>query len=171
MSAGRRTPLVRVLLGVLAASLVAAGGFGIGLQELAHGPITGNAALSDRAATEQVTAEVSRAVRGSFTYDYGNPQRTEQEAAAVLTGPAIQQYRQLFGQVKQVAPQQKLVFTTTVRSAGVQEIRGDRARVLLFVDQQGVRADNDQRRSGSAQLDVTAQRAGPAWKVSEIRVL
>jgi hypothetical protein len=34
-----------------------------------------------------------------------------------------------------------------------------------------VRADTNQRRSGSAQLDVTAQRVGDAWKVSEIRVL
>jgi Mce-associated membrane protein len=171
LSTRRRTLVVRALIGLLVVSLLVAGGFGLGLYNLGHGQTTGNAALSDRAETQQVTAQVGQAVRTSFTYDYANPQRTEQEAAKVLTGPAIRQYRQLFGQVEQVAPAQKLVFTTNVRSAGVQELRGDHARVLLFVDQQGVRADNDQRRSGSAQLDVTAQRIGDQWKVSDIRVL
>lgn len=169
--ADRRTVLTRVLLAVLVVSVLVAGGFGIALYALANGASTGNAAVADTAATKEVTARVSEAVRTSFTYDYGNPQSTEQEASKVLTGPAIQQYRQLFGQVKQVAPAQKLVFTSTVRTAGVQELRGDTARVLLFVDQQGVRADNNQRRSGSAQLDVTAQRVGNAWKVSDIKVL
>lgn len=171
LSTRQRTLVMRALTGVLAVSLLVAGGFGIGLHDLAHGRTTGNAALSDRAETQQVTAQVGEAARTSFTYDYANPQRTEQDAAKVLTGSAIRQYRQLFGQVEQVAPAQKLVFTTTVRSAGVQELRGDHARVLLFVDQQGVRADNNQRRSGSAQLDVTAQRVGNQWRVSDIRVL
>lgn len=167
----RRGLAVRVLLGVLAVSALLAGGFGIALHELRTGPTTGNTALADPATTNQVASQVAEGVRTSFTYDYANPQRTEQEAEKVLTGAAIEQYRQLFGRVKQVAPAQKLVFTSNVRSAGVQELRGDRARVLLFVDQQGVRTDTDQRRSGSAQLEVTAVRAGSAWKIGDIRVL
>lgn len=167
----RRTVATRVLLGVLAVCVLVAGWFGVSFYTLANGSTTGNTALSDPAATRQVAGQVAEAVQTSFTYDYANPQRTEQEAGKVLTGSAIRQYQQLFGQVKQVAPAQKLVFNSHVRSAGVQELRGDRARVLLFVDQQGVRADTNQRRSGSAQLDVTAQRVGDAWKVSEIRVL
>lgn len=163
--------MVRVLLGVLAVSTLLAGGFGIALHELRAGPTTGNTALADSATTNQVSSQVAEGVRTSFTYDYANPQRTEQEAEKVLTGAAIEQYRQLFGQVKQVAPAEKLVFTSNVRSAGVQELRDDRARVLLFVDQQGVRADTNQRRSGSAQLDVTAVRVGNAWKISDIKVL
>lgn len=163
--------VTRVLLGVLGVCLLVAGWFGVSLYTLANGSTTGNTALSDPAATRQVAGQVAEAVQTSFTYDYANPQRTEQEAGKVLTGSAIRQYQQLFGQVKQVAPAQKLVFNSHVRSAGVQELRGDRARVLLFVDQQGVRADTNQRRSGSAQLDVTAQRVGGAWKVSEVRVL
>lgn len=167
----RRVVLVRTLIGVLVVSLLAAGGFGVSTYLMYNSDAARNGAVVDAAATRKVSDDVSRALQRSFSYDYANAESTEQQAREVLTGKAIEQYTQLFGQVKQVAPQQKLVLSSAMRTIGVSELDDGHARLLAFVDQQGVRGDNNQRRSGSAQLDVQAQRFGDSWKISDIKVL
>lgn len=166
-----RTVLVRALIGVLVVALLAAGGFGVATYLLYNGASASNGAVVDEAATRKVSDDVSRALQKSFSYDHARPEAAEQDAREVLTGKAIEQYTQLFGQVKQIAPQQQLVLSSAARSIGVTELEDGHARLLAFVDQQGLRGDNDQRRSGTAQLDVSARLVGDTWKVDDIKVL
>ena len=167
----RRVVLVRVLVGLLVVSLLAAGGFGVATYLLYNGASASNGAVVDEAATRKVSDDVSRGLQKSFSYDHARPEAAEQDAREVLTGKAIEQYTQLFGQVKQIAPQQQLVLSSAARSIGVTELEDGHARLLAFVDQQGLRGDNDQRRSGTAQLDVSARLVGDTWKVDDIKVL
>ncbi|GAA2829677.1 hypothetical protein [Crossiella cryophila] len=164
----RAFPLVAVL-GVV---LVLAAGFavwaGVATQALRPGT---NVALVDNAATDLVLRQVTDAVRDTFSYDHSDTGRTEQAAARVLDGRAIEQYRELFAEVRKVAPAQKLVLTTTIRAAGVREIQGDTATVLVFVDQQMLRTGDNVQNSGAAQLEVTARRDGPNWRIIELKVL
>lgn len=130
-----------------------------------------NTALVDNATTDQVIRQVTDGIRDTFSYDHTDTRRTEQAADRVLAERAIEQYRELFAEVRRVAPEQKLVLTTTIRAAGVREIQGDRAVLLVFVDQQLLRAGDHAQNSGAAQLEVTARREGADWRIVELRVL
>jgi Mce-associated membrane protein len=57
----------------------------------------------------------------------------------VLVGDAVVQYEGSFAAARSQAQEQKLVRTTTIRSTGVRELRGDTARLLVFLDQQTLR--------------------------------
>ncbi|MBE9373809.1 hypothetical protein IQ251_05030 [Saccharopolyspora sp. HNM0983] len=156
------------VLSVLCAG--AAAGFGVAAHGLRSGA-SENQALVDGRATQAVVQQTSAAVRTAFSYNHADPAATREQAQQVLIGDAVQQYNGLFGEVERVAVEQGLQFATTVRSAGVTRLVDDRAELLLFVDQQGVRAESPERRSGSAQLGITAQRVGAEWKISRIEVL
>jgi Mce-associated membrane protein len=129
---------------------------------------SGNTALVDAATTSEVAGQVTAAVNTVFSYDYTNLAKTQQAVSKVLTGTALCQYNELFKQVKQQAPGQKLVLTTTVQDKGVELLQGDRARVLLALDQHDTRAETNQTTDSQAVVAVNAVRQGSAWKISSI---
>ncbi|MGW4484717.1 hypothetical protein ACWEOE_12830 [Amycolatopsis sp. NPDC004368] len=123
-------------------------------------------ALVDQAATAQVRDQVSAGVKALFSYDYGNLDRTSRAAAAVLSGPAVGQYRAQFAAASHRAKDGKLIRTTTVRSAGVRTLHGDDATLLLFLDQQTILPGGGAPQSSVAQLAVTAHRVDGQWKIT-----
>jgi Mce-associated membrane protein len=165
----RRLPLTAVLL--LAAAVVVAG-VGVWLVLGAHGVRSSesarNRALVDPAATAEVNASVSSSLNKSFSYSFDKTEVTEQAAAKVLRGPALDTYRQLFGQVRALAPEQKLVLTTRVVSSAVRYLDGDRAQLLVFLDQSATRADNNSTNAAAAQLSITAKREGGTWVIIDL---
>ena len=124
-----------------------------------------NSALSDVAGTADAAKQISAALGTVFSYRYDDPAKSEQAARDVLTGPALAQYEQLFGQVRKLAAEQKLVVTSTAVASGVKLLDGDRAALLVFLDQTGTRGDG-QRSTGAAQLSVTAERVTGKWRVT-----
>ncbi|WP_086844406.1 hypothetical protein [Amycolatopsis kentuckyensis] len=124
-----------------------------------------NSALSDVSGTAEAAKQVSAALGTVFSYRYDDPAKSEQAAKDVLTGPALAQYEQLFGQVRKLAAEQKLVVTSTAVTSGVKLLDGDRAALLVFLDQTGTRGDG-QRSTGAAQLSVTAERVAGKWRVT-----
>jgi Mce-associated membrane protein len=124
-----------------------------------------NTALSDVAGTAEAGKQISAALGTVFSYRYDDPAKGEQAAKDVLTGPALAQYGQLFGQVRKLAAEQKLVVTSTAVVSGVKLLDGDRAALLVFLDQTGTRGDG-QRSTGAAQLSVTAERVAGKWRVT-----
>jgi Mce-associated membrane protein len=161
----RRASELGVLTSVVLLTAAVSLWFGLSVRENA------NTALVDTAGTTAVADEVSGAIRSVLSYDYGDTGRTEQSARQVLTGEAVEQYTALFGRVRQQAVEQKLVLTTTVRSIGVAELVGDRARLLVFVDQQTVRTGENQHTSRTGQLEVRAERSDGQWRITAITVL
>ncbi|MFD9892794.1 hypothetical protein ACFWY9_25910 [Amycolatopsis sp. NPDC059027] len=129
---------------------------------------TANHALTDVGATADVTSVVTLALNKIFSYSYDKTDITEKAAAAVLRGPARDSYDKLFAQVREKAPQQKLILTSRVSSAAVQFLDKDRATLLVFLDQSAVRADNNAADSAAAQLSVTAERSGGTWVVTDL---
>jgi Mce-associated membrane protein len=127
-----------------------------------------NRALVDTAATAEVSASVTNSLNRVFTYSFDKTEVTEQAAAEVLRGKALDTYRQLFTQVRNLAPQQKLVLTTRVVSAAVQRLNGDQAQLLVFLDQSATRADNNSTSAAAAQLSVTAKWEGDAWVIVDL---
>lgn len=165
-----RNPLVAIGA-VIVVFTALAGWFGVESYQLNNDSSSSNIALVDSEATSSVIGQVTSAVQTVFSYNYTDTAHTEQAAQGVLAGNAIQQYNQLYAEVKKQAPVQKLVLTTTVQSVGVKVLTADRAELLVFVDQHAVRTDNSQNSSGPAQLSVNAQRFNGVWKITNMTVL
>lgn len=128
-----------------------------------------NLALVDPAATAEVTAAVTTALNRVFSYSYDKTEVTERAAAESLRGKALDTYRQLFAEVRELAPQQKLVLTTRVVSSAVQELTADRATLLVFLDQSATRADRNTTSAAAAQLSITAEREGDTWVITRLQ--
>jgi Mce-associated membrane protein len=143
---------------------------GLAAHDLRTGGPAANQALVDVAGNEAVIGAVTEAVETVFSYEYRDTTRTRDAARELLVGAAVQQYEALFAEVERQAPERRTVLSTAVRSVGVAELRGDRATLLVFVDQQIVQGDRAHT-SGASQLEISAVATGEAWKIENITVL
>lgn len=157
---------------VLGAATVIFGGFGvfatIAGHDLRSTAATSNTALVDRPATASVQRAITSAVNTIFSYSYADVAKTRRAAQVLLTGAAIKQYDQLFALVEQQAPKQQLVVVTKVTSTGVELLTGNRARVLVFANQQDTKAGTAQASYSGAMFAVTAVNRGGHWLISNI---
>lgn len=168
MSGARR---IAVVVASLVALVVGAVGW-YQYVDLTSGASADNRALVDEEATSQVQAQVAVALERVLTYDHANPAPTEQSADALLAGKARTEYDTLFETLQEQAPGQQLVLTAKVSAAGVTELDGDRASLLVYVDQSSRRAGEDQANVSAAQLAVTARKsARGVWQVTGLRPL
>lgn len=167
----RRPPLPAVL-GVLTVVLGGLAAWsGVEAYGLRGGAVVSNVALTDNARTSEVKGAVAGAVNTVFSCNYADLARTDSAARRLLTGKAIQQYATLFAPVRQRAPKDKLVLTTTVTDSGVTMLQGDRARVLIFADQRNTRTVDDRTTYAAAMLTVNAVRQDGMWKIENIDTL
>jgi Mce-associated membrane protein len=163
----QRTLVLPIVLAVVA---VLIGGLAswLGVQWSHARNSVANTALVDTAGTAQVSGEVVTAVNTILSYNYTNMQKTENAVGHLLTGKALCQYNLLYKVVKQQAPSQKLVLTTTVQAKGVEMLQGDTARVLLLVQQTDTRASTNQTSTSQSMIAVNTVKQGGAWKISNI---
>ncbi|HET7244334.1 MAG TPA: hypothetical protein VFJ07_05805, partial [Streptosporangiaceae bacterium] len=166
----RRTWRIAAALGAVAVVLA---GFGVWATLHAsslrsNAAAQANTALTDGPATATVRREISAAVNTIFSYNYADTAATRRAAQRVLTGPAVRQYNTLFALVTKNAPGQKLVVTTRVTNSGVELLNGNRARLLVFANQQDTRAGTGQTSYAGAMFAVTALRQGGRWKIENI---
>ncbi|GAB2852379.1 hypothetical protein [Lentzea nigeriaca] len=132
--------------------------------------VTYDAALVDSATTSAVNGQVREAVEKSFSYNFADVESTEKAARELLTGKALCQYNAVFGPVKQVAPQQKLVVTVRVVSSAVSSLKNGHATVLVFADQVTTRTTDNQSGGGTAMLRVSAVDQGGRWKIDNMEM-
>lgn len=166
---GRRVSWWRVAaVAVIVALLAGAGGLLYAAQQLKDPAASGNHALTDTAATDQVIGDVSSALTRIFAYTPEDTQSTAQAARDVLAGPAASQYQKLFAQIRDQVATQQLTLTTRVVRAGVVTLTGHRARLLVFLDQTAQRA-GAAATSAAAQLSVTAEYHGGHWRIIELK--
>ena len=156
----------------LGAATVVLGGFGVWATLHANSERSSaaaqNTALTDGPATAAVRRQIAAAVNTIFSYNYANTAATRRAAQGLLTGPAVRQYNTLFALVTKNAPAQKLIVTTRVTNTGVEMLNGDRARLLVFANQQDTRAGTSQTSYAGAMFAVTALRQGGRWKIENI---
>ncbi|MGW2277960.1 hypothetical protein [Streptomyces sp. NPDC001770] len=158
----------RVLAGVLVVLLIAAGaGLFVRGRQIRDTPATANQALTDTAATDRVTGDVSNALATVFSYAPGTTAATKTAAQHLLAGAALKQYAELFGQVEKQAADQKLTLTTNVVRAGVTRLTGDSAHLLVFLDQVYER-EGKAATTAAAQLSITAHQQDGVWQIVDI---
>lgn len=165
----RRRFLLPALLLAAAVLLGGAGGWLLLAGQHARSTASAtNRALVDPATTAEVSASVTNSLNKIFSYSYDKTAVTEQAASEVLRGGALDTYRALFGQVRALAPEQKLVLTTRVVHIAVAYLDGDRAQALVFLDQSATRADTNSTSAAAAQLSVTVKREGNKWVITDL---
>ena len=130
-----------------------------------------NTALVDTAGTSQVIGQVSTALNQVLSYDYASPATNEAAAKKWLAGDAVGQYRTLFQQLNQRAAGQKLSFVAKVVSAGVTSLEGDRAQLLVFLDQKSTRASDGKSSIAAAQVMIGAEKQDGTWRITELHPL
>jgi Mce-associated membrane protein len=166
-----RKARVRLLtvLGV-AAVLLIAGAVLLAVQNYstrANGPLA-NQAFVDTGGTAEVVGAMTAAVKAVYSYDFKTLDQNEAEAKGYITGPFAEEFDRVFAPVKQLAPKEQAVLTTDVPAVGVMQLDGDRARLLMMVDQRGTRAGGQPIAGTSARLIVQAQRVDGRWKIVEV---
>jgi len=153
--------LVALILGGLA--------FWFKSEEVAVSQATSNTALLDVAKTAQVKDAVSKAAEALFSYDFNNIKKTEDAANDLLANDDVKnKYNSLMGEVKRLAPAQKMIVTCKVTRAAVIMLNGDLAKVMVFVDQTSTRTDTKKTTAGTAQLHLNAQLQGDKWKITDM---
>jgi Mce-associated membrane protein len=138
-------------------------------EEVQVSSATSNTALLDVAKTAQVKDAVSKAAESLFSYDFNNIKKTEDAANDLLANDDVKnKYNSLMGEVKRLAPAQKMVVTCKVTRAAVIMLNGDLAKVMVFVDQTSTRTDTKKTTAGTAQLHLNAQLQGDKWKITDM---
>jgi Mce-associated membrane protein len=131
------------------------------------GPLA-NQAFVDSAATAELVGQVTNAMTTVYSYDYNTLPANEAAANGVITGKFATEFPRVFGPVKQLAPQEQAVLKSTVPAAGVIMLQGDRARLLMMVDQVGTRGAAKEPTGATARLVVDAQKVDGRWKIAEV---
>ncbi|WP_328718248.1 hypothetical protein OHT52_01425 [Streptomyces sp. NBC_00247] len=171
---GRRIPRPRislpallcvltVLLGVFAAWAFTSA------ATLRDDPSRRNTALTDIARTSEVKGQITEAVGAVFSYDYASTEKSDRAAKTYLTGKAVEQHQDMLAEVREQAPKQKLVLTTTVTESAVEQLDGDRARLLVFADQSNTRTGaKEETTYAAAMFAVDAVRKDGRWLIATI---
>lgn len=163
-----RDPRRSVACAVIALLLLGGGGLLYSAQALKDPGAARNRALTDTGATSRLTGEVSDSLSRIFGYTPEDTQSTELAARDVLEGKAAAQYQKLFAQVKGQVATQHLTLSTRVVRAGVVSLTGDRAELLVFLDQTAQRAGAEPT-TAAAQLSVSAHLVDGHWRISELK--
>lgn len=142
--------------------------FGVATYTTYNTGSAANEALTSAGETSEVNGQISEGIEKLFSYDFNDTAKTENAAKDLLVGSAVQKYNELFALVKQQAPQQQLIVTTTAKNSAVTHLEGDRAEVLVFVDQHAMRANTGESNIGPAQLSVSAEKQGDKWKITQL---
>lgn len=166
----RRVIGVATLVALIAAVVIAVvlgAWFRNEANQLAGSAAASNDALVNAAATAQVSAQVSAAVQRVYSYDFERLDDNERAAAEVVTGSFVEAFRQQFGLIREHAPAQQAVVVATVPALAVKTIEGDRAVVLVFLDQEARQVGKDKPLMATGRLSITAQRVDGSWKIAD----
>lgn len=127
---------------------------------------TANHALSEPDLTREATSYLITAVEATFSYDHTDLARTEQAVEEHLTGTARCVYDLLFAEVKQYAPEQRIVLATTVRELALVRLDDERAEALVYIDQRSTRTDINKVVAVGGQFAVEARHEDGRWRIT-----
>jgi Mce-associated membrane protein len=162
---------LRILVGVAGAAVLlvaVAVLLGVGAFTARRSGPLANQAFVDTAATAELVGQVTNAMTTVYSYNYATLPANEAAAKAVITGKFADEFARVFQPVKQLAPQEQAVLKSAVPAAGVLQLQGDRARLLMMVNQAGVRGTDKQPTGATARLVVDAQQVDGQWKIAGV---
>ena len=137
-------------------------------RRLTEGVDPDNLALTDAEATTEATGQLRVAIERTFSYDHADLDATARAVDRYLAGAARCQHDQFFGEVRELAPAQRIVLRTAVRQLALVRLTGDEAEALVFVDQSSTRGDTNSSVAAEAQFAIQARLDGDTWQVTRL---
>ncbi|SDM62407.1 hypothetical protein [Allokutzneria albata] len=119
---------------------------------------------ADDVITHEGVDHVVEAMATLFSFRFDD---TTDRARDLVHGKAIEQHQRMFEQIRRQAAAQRIVLASKVVRAGVRVREGDRAVLLVFLDQALERAG--QTSVAAAQLTVTTERVDGRWRVTDLQ--
>ncbi|MFE1258951.1 hypothetical protein ACFW5X_00340 [Streptomyces albogriseolus] len=165
-----RGPRLRRAVAAGAAVALVLGGCGFlhAAHQLRSAESARNRALTDTEATSRVAGDIGNALARVFSYTPDGTAAAERSARTVLDGRAARQYATLFDRVREDLTAQRVTLSTRAVRTGVVELEGDRARLLVFLDQTSRRGEGAAT-VAAAQLTVTARLEDDRWRIVDIK--
>lgn len=163
-----RLRTVPVLAAALVVLLALAAFFGVATASLRGAPAAANSALTDLAATSEVSTQLGDALETLYSYDFARLDENERAARDVITADFTPEFERLFAQVRELAPQQQAVVSAVVSVSAVQAVEGDRAVLVAFMDQQATTAASAEQVAAAGRLTVTGQLVDGRWKIAGV---
>lgn len=166
--AGLRTRTL-VLIVVLSAVL------GIGLTYWFHSEsaalrsaAAGNEAVVNPTRTNEVATQISGKLEKLWSYDYRRLDQQQSEVRGVATKSFLDQYAQQFQRIKELAPAQQAVVQARVVDIAVQRLAGDKAELIVFLNQVAAKGTSQDVTRAAARLHVSATLVDGGWRVSGV---
>ena len=119
-------------------------------------------------ARQQVVDAATSCLTAMNTYDYRSVDDTKQRGMACTTGSFTDHYATSFDQVTKAATKAKSSQTFQVTGAGIQELSGDKATLLVFA-QLETTVGKDSPQYGVLSAVVSMQKVDGTWKVAGYR--
>lgn len=163
-----RLRTVPVLAAALVVLVALAAFFGIATASLRGTPAAANSALTDLAATSEVSSQLGDALESLYSYDFARLDENERAAREVITDGFTPQFERLFTQVRELAPQQQAVVSAVVSVSAVQLIEGDRAVLVAFMDQRATTAASAEQVAAAGRLTVTGELVDGRWRIAAV---
>ncbi len=129
---------------------------------------TNNTALLNAQSTSQVNSQISTALETVYSYDFSTLDADQAAASEVVTGQFTEDYRALFAEVRELAPPQQAVVSAVVVNSAVKVLDGDRAELVVFLNQRGTKGATDEEIAAPGRLTVTAQQVDGQWKIAAV---
>ncbi|CAM3648345.1 hypothetical protein KIPE111705_18745 [Kibdelosporangium persicum] len=128
---------------------------------------SGNEVLADVNATKDVVGAANTAVTAVLSYKFDDMPGATKRAKEYLAGEAVDQYDKSMKALEADIQNQKLQVVVNPVNVGVVRLAGDDARVLVFADQVGTRADK-QPSGGPTQFAMDMRRVDGKWKIVKL---
>lgn len=129
---------------------------------------TANRAFIDTAATQDALASATQLSADLFTFSYANIKEHEEKFGRLTTGDFTGEYGKLFNDIVAQAQARKLSLTSTVKGAGVRDLRDGQAEVLVFLDQSAASAGTGQPTMSTTMFTATIKKVDGEWKFADI---
>jgi Mce-associated membrane protein len=130
--------------------------------------------LADRNSENQLRSSATNAARqyalDFSTYDYRHLDQDFAKVSAHLAPSFRQQYASTTASLKSIVVQYRGVATASVQGVGVSSVSSKKAVVLVFLDQQVTNSTTKTPRIDRNRLEVTLQRSGGQWQLSDLQL-
>ncbi|GAA3988218.1 hypothetical protein GCM10022247_03310 [Allokutzneria multivorans] len=119
---------------------------------------------AEQVITHEGVEHVVEAMATLFSYRFDD---TTDRTRDLLHGKAIEQHHRMFDAIRRQGAEQRIVLASKVVRAGIRVREGDRAVLLVFLDQALERGG--QTSVAAAQLTVTTERVDGRWRVTDLQ--
>jgi Mce-associated membrane protein len=152
---------------VVVALLVAGLGYWFSVKAADARVGSGNTSQVDVNGTKDLVGAAQQAVAGVLSYKFDEMDKSTAQAKQYLSGEAVSQYDKSMQALAAEIQKQQLQVAVNPVKVGVVRMNGDDARVLIFADQIGVRADK-QPSGGPTQFAMDMHRTDGKWKIVKL---